>query len=238
MEKEKAHPLTKGDVQPSALAEKLLNLWAHGSLSASAVQDLAHGAILDGAEHEEQWGTHKGSCHRDIMAYFCPELTLCDSWDIQVPCLDPKTSKETHADASLLVPHLMFWQLGENHPEQFQAMFGTQELESFWANVEKCGDPRLHGHWICLDKRPDLHTFAQEDHLDKRSVHDPIFCHGDAHDLELEWAVEFFTNTPFPHALGLLPQSSNKLQDMGFLAGLAQMEFPCTPIRLPSRGWP
>ena len=139
MEKEKQNTLTKGNDQPSALADKLLNLWAHGSLSASAVQDLAHAAILDGAEHEElialgksgNWGTHKGSCHRDIMTYFCPQLTLCDSWDIQVPCLNPKTGKETHADASLLLPHLMFWQLGENHPEQFQAMFGTQELESF-----------------------------------------------------------------------------------------------------------
>ena len=197
MGKDKGNPLAKGDVQPSALADKLLNLWAHGSLSASAVQDLAHGAILDGAEHEElialgksgNWGTHKGSCHRDIMAYFCPKLTLCDSWDIQVPCLDPKTGKETHADASLLLPHLMFWQLGENHAEHFQAMFGTQELESFWANVEKCGDERLHGHWICLDKRPNLDTFVQEDYLDKRYVQDksrtiPIFCHGDAAEYE------------------------------------------------------
>ena len=53
IEKEKGHPLAKGDVQPSALADKLLCLWAHGSLSASAVQDIAHGAMLDGADHEE-----------------------------------------------------------------------------------------------------------------------------------------------------------------------------------------
>ena len=37
----------------SALATKLLTLWASGALSASAAQELAHLAILDGAQHEE-----------------------------------------------------------------------------------------------------------------------------------------------------------------------------------------
>ena len=104
---------------------------------------------------------------------------------------------------------------------------------------------------ICLGKRLDLDTYVQEDYLDKRYVQDksrtvPIFCHGDAaeyetrdsHDLELGWSVEFFANTPFPHALGLLPQGSNKPENMGFSAGVAQMEFPSTAILLPPRGWP
>lgn len=197
VEKEQCTSLTKGDSHPSALADKLLSLWAHGNLSAAAVQDLAHGAIQDGASHEElialaksgNWGSHKGSCHRDIMAYFCPKLSLCESWDIPVPCLDPKSGKETQADASLLLPHLMFWQLGLNHPVHFEKMFGIHELEAFWDHVEHCGDERLHGHPICLDKRPDLHGFVQEHYLDKRCVQEkertiPIFCHGDGAEYE------------------------------------------------------
>ena len=48
MEKEKQNTLTKGNDQPSALADKLLNLWAHGSLSASAVQDLPLAKVATG----------------------------------------------------------------------------------------------------------------------------------------------------------------------------------------------
>ena len=195
VEKQKGkRPLEKGDVEPSALATSLLSLWAHGQIPATAVQDLAQAATLDGAEHPElfalaksgNWGLHKGSCHRDIMAYFCPQLKLCDSWEIQVPCVDPKTNKESMADASLLLPHLMFWQLGLQHPEQFQKMFGIKDLVDFWNNVEKSKDDRLHGHPICLDKRLGRN---QKDCLDKRQVLDkakeiPIFCHGDATEFQ------------------------------------------------------
>ena len=37
--------------QPSQLANKLLSLWAHGTLSAIMVQEIAHLAMLDGASH-------------------------------------------------------------------------------------------------------------------------------------------------------------------------------------------
>ncbi len=37
----------------NALATELLNMWAHGELSAIAVQKLAHLAHLDGATHSE-----------------------------------------------------------------------------------------------------------------------------------------------------------------------------------------
>ena len=189
IEKTKERPLPKGpDENPSNLATKLLKFWAHGQLPATAVQDLAHGAILDGAESDElgalgkagHWGANKGSCHRDIMAHFCPQLDLCASWDIIVPCLDPKTSKETEETASILLPHMMFWQLGINHPEHFHQMFGTKDLAWFWHNVEHLQDDRLNGHPICLGKRTGL---------DKRQVQDkpstiPIFCHGDGAEFQ------------------------------------------------------
>ena len=62
----------------SALATKLLSLWAHSILNASLVQEWAHVATLDGALHDElaalakagTVGEHKCNSHRDIMSTF------------------------------------------------------------------------------------------------------------------------------------------------------------------------
>ena len=51
MEKHIHRPLAKGSENQSALCTKLLQLWSTGRLSATAVQELAHCAVLDGADH-------------------------------------------------------------------------------------------------------------------------------------------------------------------------------------------
>ena len=70
-------------------------------------------------------------------------------------------------EASIFLPHMMFSQLAEHHPENFAKFFCFQEATSFWKNVEHVQDPRL---------APPLS-------LDKRVVNPaktcPIFIHGD-----------------------------------------------------------
>ena len=83
LEKRKGKPLTKGaQAEKSGLVTKLLSLWAHGQLSATLCQQLAHLAVLDGAHHEEliqmasagNWGEASGNCHRDFMATHCKNM--------------------------------------------------------------------------------------------------------------------------------------------------------------------
>ena len=52
LEKRKGNTLTKGQAK-SGLVNKLLSLWAHGQLSATLCQQIAHLALLDGAQSEE-----------------------------------------------------------------------------------------------------------------------------------------------------------------------------------------
>ena len=61
LQKRKACTLTKGQSKrKSGLCEKLLSLWAHGQLSAKMCQELAHLAVLDGAQGQEL--AHMASC--------------------------------------------------------------------------------------------------------------------------------------------------------------------------------
>ena len=170
-------PLTKGEEGQSSLATKLLNLWAHGKLSATAMQSIAHAAVLDGAEHPElgmlskagSFGENPGNVHRDIMGHFCAQVDLCETWDVVIPCLDPKTSKKVEEAASILLPHMLFWQVATMYPDKFHELFATEDLESFWKGVERSKDDRLIGHPICIDK---MHVLSKDKTI-------PLFIHGD-----------------------------------------------------------
>ena len=60
------------DEKPSALANKLLALWAQGMLSAVLIREIAHLALQDGAQHNDlvalartgNWGAQPGNAHR------------------------------------------------------------------------------------------------------------------------------------------------------------------------------
>ena len=141
-------------VQQSALASKLLSLWAHGSLSAVAVQEIAHLALLDGASHPELvqlaqtggFGENPGNIHRAIVRSFCKDVHIEEHFVLEVPCIDPKSSAEEVVEAATFLPHLMFANLGRYSFEQFASMCSTRELEQFWNNTQKTGDDRLHQH--------------------------------------------------------------------------------------------
>ena len=100
----------------SALASKLLSLWAHGSLSATAIQEIAHLAILDGANHPElalmakagSFGENPGNIHREIVRSFCKDLQIAEPFVLQVSCIDPKSSAEDVVDAAMFLPPYVF----------------------------------------------------------------------------------------------------------------------------------
>ena len=152
----------RDNVPQSALASKLLNCWSNGALSAKAVQEIAALAMQDGATHQEifklgkvgDWGRRPGNCHRDLLTSFCPQILLPEPFEVQVPCLHPKTSLEKEDGAGLFLPHLLFSHLGEKHPEFFEQVFCLTDssLEKFWSAVEAVEDDRIVGHPMCLEK--------------------------------------------------------------------------------------
>ena len=91
MEKNIHRPLAKRSENQSALCTKPLQLWGTGRLSATAVQELAHCAVLDGADHAElgalaksgNFGNNKRSIHRGLMAHFCPQVDMSHAHDVQ-----------------------------------------------------------------------------------------------------------------------------------------------------------
>ena len=68
----------------SPLANKLLTLWAHGTLSAVMIREIAHLAMLDGAQHPDLYGIAKtgnfgqqhGNVHRDLMHEFARNICI------------------------------------------------------------------------------------------------------------------------------------------------------------------
>ena len=140
--------------QQSALATKLLSLWAHGSLSASAIQEIAHLAVLDGAKHPElaklakagNFGEQPGNVHRDIVTSFCNSCHISDPYLLPVLCCDPKTSEEVPEQAAIFLPHMMFANLGAYSYEHFSNMFCLNKLQSFWLSALATRDDRFHQH--------------------------------------------------------------------------------------------
>ena len=66
----------------SALASRLLNLWASGRISATSARELAHCAMLDGANHHEiallasagTWGRQQSNISNDVHKFL---FVLC-----------------------------------------------------------------------------------------------------------------------------------------------------------------
>jgi len=165
-------PTTGTEVLHSALANRLLLLWAEGTLSAVMVQNLAHMAVLDGARHEElgalasagEWGTHSGNCHRDISARFCKDISLPQACIVETEAVDPKNKQLVQATAGVFLPHEQLHALQDHH--QFEAMFCTKDLEAFWNAIEQTGDPKLTNH-----------PMLQIPQWKSRCI--PIYIHGD-----------------------------------------------------------
>ena len=172
--KERQHLLQRNTLA-KALVTRLLELWSQGKISASQAVEIANLAKLEGAASEEifhiascgNFSQSKGNSHRDLMQLFAKDLKLCEPWPIQVEVKDPKTQKVTTAEASLMLPHLLFSSLYLHYRDQFEDLFAVKQCESFWQNLEKKKDPRLVPP-ITLGKR-----------VVSPGTTIPIFVHGD-----------------------------------------------------------
>ena len=98
--------------QQSPLANKLVLLWAKGVLSATLVREIADLAIQDGAKHQDlvaiaqtgNWGQQPGNAHKQILNHFCSNVNIATSYEVEVPCIHPKTSKDALEKASIFLP--------------------------------------------------------------------------------------------------------------------------------------
>ena len=159
---------------PSQLGTKLLSLWAHGTLSAVMVQQIAHLALLDGASHNDlyiisktgNFGQLTGNVHTDLMHEFAANICI-DDHQVVTPYVDPKSSTLEEGTSTMLLPHVLFSNLEKGYPSRFDELFCGEDLESFWNSALEKEDERILNH-PCLMNSVDW----------KRQTI-PIFIHGD-----------------------------------------------------------
>ena len=174
---------------PSPFATKLLSHWAHGKLSAKGIQELAHLAQIGGCAHEEvatiaragNFGENPGILHQGI-----DECIL-----FEVPCLDPKTSKESVTTVQVFLPHSMFSALAENYPRKWEQFFCTHDLAAFWSQVEAKKDQRLKGRPLTKGERWQETTV-------------PLFCHGDGAEFQTRDSLMIYSFGSFQNLLASL----------------------------------
>ena len=102
------------------------------------------------------------------MPKFCSSAKLAEPFNINVKCVDAKTSLEKLDQAAVFLPHLQFAHLAEYYSWFCREAFslGKAGLDKFWEGMQKVWDDRLEGHPMCLEK-----------HWNKISI--PLFLHGD-----------------------------------------------------------
>ena len=196
------------DEKPSALANKLLALWAQGMLSAVLIREIAHLALQDGAQHNDlvalartgNWGAQPGNAHRQILNHFCKDILLPESHQVKVNCLG-KDNNVKEEDASVFLPHLLFWKIGKTCPALFQKLWGLGKdcLQNFWKTLEKVKEEKLTGHPMTLEK-------------DWKNTTIPLFIHGDGVEFQSRDSLLVFSWG------GLLNRMSSSLESHFLLA--------------------
>ena len=172
MQQAQAKTSSKQRPEMSGFASKLLLLWSAGEMSATIVQQLAHLAFLDGANHPEvaalasigSWGQFPGNCHRDLMTNFLPKVDLCQATLVPTFVRDPKSQETVTENAAVFLPHRVIHTLSKY--EEFPNLLCASKAEEFWNEVELSGDPRLQGHPMC-----------EEEGWKKKFI--PLWIHGD-----------------------------------------------------------
>lgn len=162
------------DPTPSCLATALLLLWAHGGISATAVQHLALQAVLDGVHHQEvtelaglgTFGAHKGNIGRDIMRLMELEnIKIPKPVSMSVPMRDTRTNKVQETVVHCYEPDLLLQGIAAY--DDFELQMRTDLVEGFWESVHE-DDPK----WMYFAMEFDM----PNDDL-RRTI--PLFLHGD-----------------------------------------------------------
>lgn len=199
----------------SSLGNHLLLLWGRGEISASALQKLAHAAVLDGCQHNElhvfaafgNFGQHQGNITRDLKTYLEKGTVIMYPLPRSVPTefRDPKTSIVQAGNISFFMPDDLVAGIFKDSG-RFQVLFRTHEVSKFWGTIRE-DDPKLV---ILLQEmgwqKTDLQMVV------------PLFLHGDG--------VEFNNNdSMMTYHIGSLLNFESSL-DAGLL--LAACPKSCT----------
>ena len=132
----------------SVLADRLLNLFGWGLISASTVQWLAAGAVDDGLHVGEVEklaslgtnGQYAGNCRRDLFRRFGSGMLLPKP--LEVDCHTYSKGLEIEqSKLNLIVPSELVDCLYNNYPAAFGSLFGTAP-RGFWDQINPA-DPKL-----------------------------------------------------------------------------------------------
>ena len=122
---------------PSHLGDRLLQLWAWGVLSATNVQWLAEGSILDGADHEQlkqlanigSHGSYPGNCRRDLLV-----MVHCTHAGVQPLPLDLPVIEGDRLvlrKYAMISPVRLCDYIFKRFPAVFRQLFGVDDLDTF-----------------------------------------------------------------------------------------------------------
>jgi len=161
-------------VSSSALARRLLEMWAWGSLTASSVQRLAASALQDGAVHADvrvlaklgKSGELPNHCARDLMQLLKnnPLRDCVATFDATVKT---STLMTKAVKLPIMYPHQLFSCAYHAYPSKFREIFlGGDE-----ANAQK--------FWNAMRAHPaaESHIVFKEPERQQRTI--PFMLHGD-----------------------------------------------------------
>ena len=134
----------------SVFADRLLQLWGWGLLSANMVQFLAEGVVLDDGVCEETRSLaalgggrrHPGNCRRDLLRRYCSKGNLVKPMPVPMPV--QLHSGIQRGEGYVVSPIDMFEYMFSTFPAAFMELL-AKNVRKFWDEVNPSG-PRLLGH--------------------------------------------------------------------------------------------
>ena len=151
-----ALPRDEGDHRPthgdqSHLVDRVLELWAWGSLSAVTVQYIMEGAVKDGIDNPRAKalarvgtsGRWTQNCQRDITRQLMGETKVPPLYTFDVPAFDakmPGDAKHINTTGYALLPHQVFAAIAEGYKNVLGSWTNERALEDFWAAALGTGD--------------------------------------------------------------------------------------------------
>ena len=156
---------------PSHLGDRLLQLWAWCVLSATNVQWLAEGSILDGGDHEQlkqlakigSHGSYPGNCRRDLLVMVHRTHAGVQPLPLELPVIEG--DRLVLRRYAMMSPVRLCDYIVKRVPAVFRQLFGVDDLDTFWMQVRP-DDPKLQGHPMLLRRG-----------WQRRAI--PIVVHGD-----------------------------------------------------------
>ena len=134
----------------SVFADRLLQLWGWGLLSANMVQFLAEGVVLDDGVCEETRSLaalgggrrHPGNCRRDLLRRYCSKGDLVKPMPVPMPV--QLHSGIQQGEGYVVSPIDMFEYMFSTFPAASMELL-AKNVRKFWDEVNPSG-PRLLGH--------------------------------------------------------------------------------------------